>query len=364
MGGGPAVLLIALPVPVPDAIVTRLSKKFPHLEIKTVQVTWFPSAVEVADKISNELWKQVSVLATFRALPANPKQDAPNLSLVHLSSAGSNQIHDHPLYTDTDITITTSTGIHGPQIAEWVILTGLAQSHHMRKLYDLQDKHQWKGPTGGQYPPVRDKAGQRIGILGYGSIGRQVGRLANALGMEVLAYTATPKESQESRRDTGFIVPGTGDADGEYPTEWYSGLDKKSLNHFLAQDIDWLVVSVPLTPQTQHFLGKTEFESLSQGGKKPAFISNIARGAIINQTEMISALKDGLLSGAALDVTDPEPLPETSELWDLPNVTITPHVSGATEAYFERSFQVLELNLQRRDAGEKLVNVVDRRRGY
>lgn len=356
-------MLIALPVPVPDGIIDSLSTKFPHLEIKTVSTSWFPTTEELAKTIPKEVWQQVTILATFRALPEHPLVDAPKLDLVHLTSAGSNQIHEHPLYKETDITVTTSTGIHGPQIAEWTILTGLAQSHGLKQLFEQQKRHEWKGPSAAGLT-TKDKVGQRIGILGYGSIGRQIGRLAKALGMEVVAYTATPKDSAASRRDTGFIVPGTGDAEGEFPSEWYSGLDKKSLNHFLAQDIDWLVVAVPLTPATTHFLGTTEFETLSQGGKKPAYISNIARGAIINQSELIGALKSGLLAGAALDVTDPEPLPADSELWDLPNVTITPHVSGVTTEYFQRSFQVLELNLKRRDAGEKLVNVVQRDRGY
>ncbi|KAK6416591.1 hypothetical protein LTR95_017443, partial [Oleoguttula sp. CCFEE 5521] len=138
-------------------------------------------------------------------------------------------------------------------------------------------------------------------------------------------YTATPKDTPEKRRDPGFIVPGTGDAEGEVPSAWYSGLDKESLHEFLKQDIDWLLVSVPLTKETTHFLGKKEFEILSQGGKRPAFVTNIARGAIIDQPALIEALKNGTLAGAALDVTDPEPLPEDSELWDLDNVIVTPH---------------------------------------
>jgi len=93
-------------------------------------------------------------------------------------------------------------------------------------------------------------------------------------------------------------------------------------------------------------------------------ISNIARGPIIDQPALIKALKDGTLGGAALDVTDPEPLPEDSELWDLKNAIVTPHVSGNGVSYTERAFQVLETNLERRENGEKLINVVNRERGY
>ena len=181
--------------------------------------------------------------------------------------------------------------------------------------------------------------------------------------MDIVAYTASPRKTPESKKDIGYIVPGTGDPDGTLPSAWYSGLDKASLHNFLKQDIDVLLVAVPLTDQTLHFLGKEEFEIL---GKKNAFIANIARGSILQQDELLAALKKkaGGLRGAALDVTDPEPLNKESELWDLENVAITPHVSGQSTMYIERSFEVLEKNLTNLEDGRPLINVVDRKRGY
>jgi phosphoglycerate dehydrogenase-like enzyme len=131
----------------------------------------------------------------------------------------------------------------------------------------------------------------------------------------------------------------------------------------LKQDIDVLLVAVPLTEQTKHFLGKDEFEIL---GKRNAFITNIARGSILQQDDLIAALKkkEGGLRGAALDVTDPEPLNKESELWDLENVAITPHVSGQATTYHERSLAILELNLTNLEEGKPLINVVNRKRGY
>jgi phosphoglycerate dehydrogenase-like enzyme len=182
--------------------------------------------------------------------------------------------------------------------------------------------------------------------------------------MDVIAFTASPKDTPEKKKDTGYIVPGTGDPDGHIPSAWYSGLDKQSLHNFLKQDIDLLLVSVPLTKDTTHFLSTEEFKVLSQNGKKPAFISNIARGAILDQAALIEALKDGTLAGAALDVTDPEPLPSDSELWGLNNVIVTPHVSGRGQAYTDRAFQILELQLEHKQKGEKFINVVNKKRGY
>jgi phosphoglycerate dehydrogenase-like enzyme len=363
MGGGPAKdhVLILMPRPEPKELVEGIRNKFPDIDVVYHEVSYNKRQPE---PLPASIWKDVTILFTFSSLPDNPA-DAPNLQLIQLSSAGSNHLQKHPIYTDTDITIATSSGIHGPQIAEWVVMTALVQSHHYNQLHDLQKAHKW-GKTGitDDVHKVRDMVGRRLGVLGYGSIGRQVGRVAKALGMDVVAYTATPKDTAEKKKDSGFIVPGTGDPNGEIPSAWYGGLDPESRRHFLAQDIDWLLVSVPLTKDTLHFLSEPEFKALSQDGKKPGFITNIARGPIIDQPMLIEALKDGTVAGAALDVTDPEPLPEDSELWDLPNVTVTPHISGASEAYFERSFLVLETNLSRRQKGESLVNVVRRERGY
>ena len=228
--------------------------------------------------------------------------------------------------------------------------------------------HVWGKGQANRLRLTKDKVGQRFGILGYGSIGRQAARVGKAMGMDIIAYTASPRKTPESKKDRGFIVPGTGDPNGEFPSEWYSGLDKSSLHNFLSQDLDHLLISVPLTKETTHFLAAEEFEIL---GRKNTFITNISRGQIIQQDDLIAALKKGAddkqeagLRGAALDVTDPEPLPEDSPLWDAPNCIVTPHISSLGQDYVDRAFQVMELNLTRRENGEKLVNVVNRERGY
>ena len=276
-------------------------------------------------------------------------------------------------------------------------MTYLVSSHAYHTLHNMQLAHQWGKPAEqvSRLRHVHDGVGQRLGVLGYGSIGRQVARVAQAMGMDVLAYTASPRETAESKRDHGFIVPGTGDPDGKIPSRWFSGLGKEKLHEFLAQDLDWLVVSVPLTRDTKYFLGKEEFEILA---RRNAFVSNISRGQILVQEELVEALKayaedkkaadaapemavvegeEGSvvdrgvpmkrkrgLRGAALDVTDPEPLPADSDLWDAPNCIVTPHISALASAYTDRAFQVFEVNLTRRERGEKLINVVDRKKGY
>lgn len=156
-------------------------------------------------------------------------------------------------------------------------------------------------------------------------------------------------------------MPGTGDPDGSIPIAWYSGTTKADLHAFLAQDLDVLVMSLPLTPATTHLLGAAEFAILA---RRRAFVVNISRGKILDQDALIDALNDEKLRGAALDVTDPEPLPKDAPLWEAKNVIITPHISGLSNKYGERAFDVLFTNLKRRERGEKMFNLVDRKRGY
>lgn len=365
MGGGPPKehVLIALPMPEPKSQIDALRSKFPQIEFTWQQVAFTFHPSDLYEAISPAVYKDISIICTFSALPKR-KEDAPKLEVVQLMSAGSNQLEDTWIWEDEDVAVCTASGIHGPQIAEWVVMTALVHTHNYKQLYEQQKKHQWAKVSDRGFQ-VRDRVGLRLGVLGYGSIGRQVGRVAKAMGMEVFAYTAGPKKSKEDKKDKGFIVPGTGDPDGEIPTEWFSGLEKEDLHTFLKQDLDWIVVAVPLTKQTTKFLGKEEFEILSKHATqgKP-FVTNIARGPIIDQPALIEALKNGTLGGAALDVTDPEPLPEDSELWDLDNCIVTPHISGQGSSYIERAFSVLEVNLGHKLKGEDLINVVKRGRGY
>ncbi|KAF2805962.1 uncharacterized protein BDZ99DRAFT_449652 [Mytilinidion resinicola] len=371
MGGGPdspaaeskkEVLLVLFPAPESNMApsLDKIKKKFPKLEVEYVNATttavWDHEA-----GIPEDVYERATIIATVAALPPTPSL-APNLGLIQFFSAGINHVMKHPIYTDSKIPLCTATGIHGPQIAEWVILTTLVQSHGYNDLYEAQKKHAWKKDNGAG--SVRDLPGQRVGVLGYGSIGRQVARVAQALGMDVIAYTASPRTTPESKKDKGFIVPGTGDPDGSIPSAWYSGTSKEALHAFLKLEIDLLVISVPLTPATFHFLSTPEFDLLAASNPNLSYIANISRGDIIDQPALIDALKSKKLRGAAVDVTSPEPLPEDHPLWEAPNLVLTPHISSNSSRYMERAFQLLEANIGKKERGEGLINEVDRKRGY
>ncbi|KAI8940264.1 hypothetical protein NX059_003966 [Plenodomus lindquistii] len=354
---GKELVLCALPWPEEGAQrgIQSLKDAFDDIEVE-----YYFTARSRDTVISEDILKRASYLATLFWLPPHPS-DIPNTQLIQFFSAGTEQAAQHPIYTDSKIPLCSANGVHGPQIAEWVIMMNLVHSHSYTKLYDLQQKKEWKQAAG---MSVSDRVGKRVGILGYGSIGRQVARVAKAMGMDVIAYTASPRKTPESKHDNGYIVPGTGDPKGELPSAWYSGTNKEDVHEFLKQEIDLLVVAVPLTKLTTHLLSTPEFSLLHKSNPRGTYVANIARGQIIDQPALIDALEKGLISGAALDVTDPEPLPADDALWTAPNVLITPHVSGASDMYAERAFEVLIENIRRKRGGKGLVNEVDRKRGY
>lgn len=199
------------------------------------------------------------------------------------------------------------------------------------------------------------------GILGYGAIGRQCGRVGQALGMEVYAYTRSERSTPESRKDDSYWVPGTGDPDGVVPAKWFHGASVESINGFLAQDLDLLVIGLPLTRETEGLFGREQFDILAS---KKTFVANISRGKLIQQDAIIEALETGKIRGAALDVADPEPLPDNHPLFKAPNIFVTPHVSGMTTSYWDRALSILMENMERMERGDQLVNVINRTLNY
>lgn len=301
--------------------------------------------------IPPELWCDVEILFTSFTTPLPSPEMAPRLRWIQLYSAGPDPILHHSLF-QSPVIFTTASGVHAVNTAEHVFAMLLAWFRHFPRLLELRRQERWPSPAERSSLSVtQELREQTIGIVGYGSIGRQIARLANAFGMRVLAM-----HRGTDHRDHGFQFPGIGDPEGALPDRYYSSDQLHSMLH----ESDIVVIAVPLTQQTQGLFDDSAFRAM----KPTAFLVNIARGDICDETALIGALADGHIAGAALDVFQQEPLPPQHPLWHFPNVFISPHIAGLTPHYNERIAIIFEENLRRYLSGEPLYNMVDKSQGY
>lgn len=290
----------------------------------------------------------------YAGAPPRDLSRAPRLKWVQVHMAGVNTLLDHPLYTDSAIALTTTSGVHAATIAEYAITVLLALAHRVPRMVEWQARGTW--------PPDEDRwslfvptevRGSTLGIIGYGSIGRELARIAKtAFGMTILAGKRDPS----SREDSGYAPPGTGDPEGALPDAWFS---PAKLPELLAQS-DTVVMCAPLTPETRGMIGAAELRVM----KPSAYFINVGRGATVDEAALARALAEKRLAGAAIDVFAEEPPPARHPLYGLDNVIVSPHVSGFLPSYDDRCVELFAENLRRYRAGTPLLNLVDRARGY
>lgn len=222
------------------------------------------------------------------------------------------------------VTLTNASGATAPAIAQTVAMYLLMLSRRMPELDAARAERRWEPARSADLP------GLRVGIVGYGAIGAEVAAITSALGAEPIGLR------RSVRGDEG-IEMWTNDRFGEL-LEW----------------ADAIVVTAPLTPETEGMFGADEFARMRPG----SWFVNVGRGAICDEEALIDALSSRHLGGAGLDVFVTEPLPEDSPFWSLPNVIMTPHCSGDTPLSDERAVQIMIENLRLRTAGEPMRNVV------
>jgi phosphoglycerate dehydrogenase-like enzyme len=258
---------------------------------------------------------------------------------------------NHPLLAKPGLIATTLSGAAASQMAEYILMMLLALGHHLHEMIASQKKADWPRDRWERFSPL-ELRGSSVGIVGYGSIGRQLARVLHPLGATILAT----KRDAMHPEDFDYIPAGLGDPGGDFVHRLYPAEALRSM----MKDCDFVVVTVPKTPATNDLIGAEELAVL----KPSAYLIDISRGGIVDHTALINALKDRKIAGAALDVYPEEPLPSESPLWKLPNVILTPHISGNTPNYDERAIEMFAANLQRYLAGQPLYNRIDPQRGY
>jgi phosphoglycerate dehydrogenase-like enzyme len=188
--------------------------------------------------------------------------------------------------------------------------------------------------------------GRRVGIIGYGNIGREVGRVCRCLGLEVWAMDQLPIGPRPNR----YAPPGTGDKDGVLPHRKFT---TDQMEDFLPH-LDYLILAVPLTIATRGLVGERELRMLPA----TAVLLNPARGPLVEEKALLAALSQGWIAGAALDAHYHYPMPPDHPLWSMPNVIMTPHISGSSagRAFLPRVWELFAENLARYLDGRPLLN--------
>jgi phosphoglycerate dehydrogenase-like enzyme len=260
---------------------------------------------------------------------------APNVRWIQATSAGIGQLLMKTGLIRSPIVFTTASGVHATPLAEFVLLALLAFAKDMPRLMRDQAVHRWERYCG------RELTGSTVGIVGLGKVGRAVARHCRAVGMRVIATKRTVSERSEAFEDVDLLVP-----PARLPT--------------ILREADALVLACPQTPETEGLIGQRELHTMKRG----AVLVNISRGAVVDESALVEALRDGSLGGAALDVVKTEPLPQDSPLWDLPNVLISPHSASTADTENGKLTDLFCDNLRRYLRGEALLNVFDRERLY
>lgn len=274
---------------------------------------------------------------------------APHLTWVHSATSGVERALT-PAALARDVLVTNARGVFSRPIAEHVLLMILAVSRHLPQLLELQRERTWQPLEG------RELRELTIGIVGYGSLGRSVASLASAFGSRVIAMRRRPDASDaRPARD-----PGVDDGD-VFPFE--PRLDRMvgpDRLHELLSESDVVVLAAPLTPETEGMIDEAAVASM----KRDAWLINVARGRLIDDTALIRALRENRIGGAALDAFRDEPLPQSSPYWELSNVILTPHTAWSSARVLDRSIDLFCDNLVRFSRGEPLRNIVDPTAGY
>ncbi len=260
---------------------------------------------------------------------------APNLRWFQQWGAGADWLIERPNVAAKDFVLTNVSGIHAVPISEHIFAFLLAFARGFPKAMRDQFGTTWSQR---ERQPAFELAGKTMLLLGVGAIGARTAQLAQAFGMRVVGMRRSADKKLE-------------------PIDEMVSLD--ALQRVLPE-ADVVVLTLPLTADTHHIIGEAELRMF----KKTALLVNIGRGGLVDEPALVRALEEGWLAGAGLDVFETEPLPETSPLWEMENVIITPHTSGDTPHYDERALEIFLDNLRRYAKGEPLTHVVEKRLGY
>jgi len=327
-------LNIVVTIPMNEVLVRRVIDVGRRITLTTVFDIMYEDmgGDAVAKEKLDAILAEAEVIYGF-GLPRDVIARAPKLKWVQMTSTGVDRFLTDDL-RESKVIMTNVRGMHAVPMGEFIIGEML--------MFAKGAQHSFQQKQGKQWKPFMPSMlySKTVGIVGLGSIGQEAARLAKAFGMRVLAV----RRSAVTGRTPRYV-------DELLPLAQL----KKMLS-----DCDYVALTVPLTAETHHMIGEAELRSM----KPTAYLINVARGNVVDEEALVRALEQNRIAGAALDVFAVEPLPASSRLWDMSNVILSPHIAGGMESYAEQATDIFCENLKRYLAGEKLVRIVDKKKGY
>ncbi len=298
-----------------------ISSRFPQVDVR----------IEKMPEEFEEASRGADIICMARKYKRSTVLGAQRLKWLHVGGTGIDRLH--PLNElDSELIITNTPGLNAEMMADYVICVMLMLTWDFPRLMRNQLERKWERWA------VDRLEGKVLALIGVGNIGRPIADRAVALGMRVIGVKRSPEP-----------VPGV---------ERVAGVDDQL--HQTLSEADYVVLALPLTNETRGMIGPREFEAM----KENAYLINVCRGKVVQEEALVTALRQGQIRGAALDVFENEPLPPESELWGLKNVIISPHVSSWSKDYRMRAAEIFCVNLERYLSGKPLLHIVDRSRGY
>lgn len=271
--------------------------------------------------------------AIFGTISPQLLQAAKKLKWVQIYSAGA-ETYLSPEFKNSSVTLTNCKIVQGPNIADHALALLLALARDLHQIIPDRKNEEWRRGT---YNPI-ELRGKTALVIGVGGIGSQIAQRAHAFGMTVIGVD--PKEIPLNPYISKTVFPDRLDT--------------------VIPQADVIFVSAPHTPQSEGMIGAKQFELM----KKGAYFIAVSRGKLYDTNALVKALDSRRLSGAGLDVTNPEPLPKGHPLWKFENVIITPHIAGQSDSVQGRKMELFKENIARFDKGEPLLNIVDKQKGY
>ncbi|PKO04907.1 MAG: hypothetical protein CVU41_15000 [Chloroflexi bacterium HGW-Chloroflexi-3] len=333
---------ILITFPLSEELINKIKEVSPQLNI-----TVLPA--KSSQEIDEEVWKKTEILITERVIPTSEK--VPALQWIQFNYAGIDFALNEDVFQKSSIQFTTLSGAAAPQVAEFALTMMLVMSHKLPSILKFQMNHEWPPDRFSRFTP-REIRASTVGLVGYGSISREIARLLTPFGVKILACKKNVMQTQ----DDGYQIPGLGDPNGDLFSRLYPYQAIKSM----MKECDFVVVTVPRTNETYHLIAEEELAIL----KPSAYLVDVSRGGIVKNSALKAALQEKKLAGAMLDVFEQEPLPKDHPMWDTPNLIISPHIAGVSLQYNERSVNLIIENLKRYLNNTKLLNTFDPDVGY